>query len=92
MKMNIYAVLDTKVGAFGNLFIDMADAAAIRSWSDGVNESNPKNAWFNHPEDYALYKLGCYDQATGEIIPESKMVCLVTASALKSVKTPELVN
>lgn len=86
MKYRIYSVLDTKTGAFSNLWIDLRDESAIRSFSDNVNEDNPKNAWFNHPEDFALYCLGDYDSSTGEIVPILKLQCLVTASALKAVK------
>jgi len=89
MKMKVYAVLDTKLGAFGGIFLDVKDEAAIRGFSDGVNDPNPQNKWFKHPEDFALYRLGEYHQDSGELIPAGKLVCLVTAAAVKTLAVNE---
>lgn len=95
MKQNVYAVLDTKVGCFGGLFLDMTDDAALRNFSDGVNDPNPQNRWHRHPEDFALYRLGEFHQDSGELVPVSKLTAICTASAVKTSqasKTPEIVN
>ncbi|WNK12692.1 MAG: nonstructural protein [Microvirus sp.] len=88
MKMKIYSVLDTKIGAFSGVFLEMTDASAIRAFSDGVNQDRPDNKWFHHPEDFALYCLGDFLQDNGEILPQKVLSCLVTASALKAMSVP----
>lgn len=91
MKMFIYAVLDTKVGVFGQPFFQAADGAAIRDFSDAVKDgSNPNNMWHKHPEDFALYKLGEFDNLTGGVVGVTMLECLITASAISALKAPEL--
>lgn len=84
MKLKMFAVLDAKVGFFGNPFVEHREESALRAFSDAVNDgSNPNNQWYRHPEDFALYEIGEYESETAVIEPLSKMRCLVTASALK---------
>lgn len=93
MILNMYAVLDTKVGAFSNPWCDQTDNSAIRGFSDAVNDgSNPNNQWHRHPEDFSLYKIGQFDTSIGKIVPVELMECLVTASALAAAKKPEQLN
>lgn len=84
MKYYIYSVLDTKVGMFGGLVLDITDDAAVRNFSDGVNDNRPDNKLFRHSEDFALYRIGVFDQDNGSVVSEDKLICLVTASAVKS--------
>lgn len=87
MKMQMFAVLDTKTGTFGYPACDIREESAIRQFSDAVNDgSRGDNAWNRHPEDFALYHIAEYETTTGEITPVSKMRCIVTASALKSLR------
>lgn len=87
MKTNVYAVLDAKVGAFGSLYLDLTDDAAIRTFSDRVNDSNPQNSFSRHSEDYTLYRIGQFDGNVGAIEPVKVLVALVTASAVKSLNS-----
>lgn len=86
MKMNVYAVLDAKIGSYGNLFLDFTDESAIRGFTDGVNNADPQNKWYSHPEDFTMYRLGDFDQATGTLKAVSPIVSLVNGSALKKMK------
>lgn len=90
MKMNIYSVLDTKLGAFQGLFMDMTHDSAIRTFSDWVNEANPANKFNKHPEDFALYYVGAFHQVSGEIVPAEKLTALITASAAKTLSSADL--
>lgn len=82
MIVKVYSVFDSKLASFGKPWYQLADAAAIREFSDSVNDSNPKNPWFNHPEDYSLFYLGEFDDAIGKLLPVKAPLNLVTASAL----------
>lgn len=89
MKMNVYAVYDSKACFFGQPFFHQSDATAIRDFSDAVNDtSNPANMWHKHPEDFSLLKIGEFDNTTGELLAEAPPTSLVTASALRSLKDP----
>lgn len=90
MKLNVYAVLDAKVGVYGQPFYEATDPAAIRSFTDAVNDgSNPNNQWYKHPEDFTLYKIGEYDNNTGSI-SSNGISALVTASSLKELPRTDL--
>lgn len=87
MKMNVYSVLDAKMGCFSSLWMDMTDESAIRGFSDGVNNPDPANKWFHHSEDFCLYRVGTFDQSNGDLVQVKTLSALVTASALKAVNS-----
>lgn len=92
MILQMFAVLDSKAGFFGNPWFEQKEASAIRNFSDAVNDSsNPNNMWNKHPEDFSLYLLGQFDNNSGEVIP-SLPKSLVTASALHKLKSEEIVQ
>ena len=63
----IYAVKDLATQAFGNPFVTRAQGEAMRSFTDEANADPQKSAIAQHPDDYELYKLGEYNDDTGEI-------------------------
>lgn len=83
MDLRLFAVFDSKAGFFSNPFVEQREESAIRQFCDAVNDKNPQNMWYKHPEDYSLFNIGSFDNLTGEILP-SLPKSLVTASALKS--------
>lgn len=84
MKMKLYAVLDAKIGDFGNPFTMQTDDVALRAFVDSVNDgSNPNNMWFRHPEDFMLYQIAEYDTCTAEIISAIPPKALMNAAAVK---------
>lgn len=93
MKFELFAVLDAKAGFFGQLFWEQRREMAIRQFSDAVNDgSNPNNMWYRHPEDFTLYALGEYDNETGRVSSLPVLEAVVTASALRAVKSPGVVK
>lgn len=67
MTLNIYAIRDNQVDAFSQPFYSTTHGSALRAFADHVNEpGTPAN---KHPEDYQLYHLGEFDDATGELKP-----------------------
>lgn len=85
MKVNCYSVFDAKLAEYHMCIFDIKDEGAIRQFSDVIGD--PNHRWSKHPEDYSLWSVGTYDTEKGTMIPRVP-VNLVTASALKSVKTP----
>lgn len=62
MKMLIYVIYDSKVEAYNQPWYCPTKAAAIRNFSDLVNDS--KSAIAAHPEDYTLFEVGSVDMNT----------------------------
>lgn len=74
----LYAIKDSKGIGFGQPFTANNDLEALRALSDSVNREpmpgQPKSTLAEHPEDFALYSLGEFNQETGEITPETKFM------------------
>jgi hypothetical protein len=68
MKLQIFAIKDTKVNAFMQPFFMRTEAEAIRAFATSTND--PSTNFNKHPEDYHLFQLGEYDEETGKL--ESK--------------------
>lgn len=65
MNYNIYAVYDSAVNAYMRPFTMQSDGQALRGFTDeSVNAESPVA---QHPEDYALFRIGTYDERTGMI-------------------------
>lgn len=69
MKLEIYAIKDTVVGALLNPYLQHNQAEALRSVKMVVNQAG-KNPLKENAKDKQLWKLGTFDDVTGEI--ESK--------------------
>ncbi len=62
MILKIYTVFDSATGAYMRPFFMQSDGQAMRSFIDEVNGDSPMA---KHPEDYALFALGDFDDNTG---------------------------
>lgn len=65
MKMKVFAILDTKANAYGTPFFVQSVGLAIRAFSDLVHDERSTVA--RHPDDFRLYELGTFDDATGKL-------------------------
>lgn len=66
MKMQLFALRDTALEAYGAVMTYSATGQAVREFTDQVND---KQSQINkHPEDYMLFFLGTYDNDTGMIL------------------------
>lgn len=65
MKLSVYAVKDLKSTYMQPTF-DVNDQTAIRNFKFAVN--NPESLMNFAVKDFALYRIGCYDTESGEII------------------------
>lgn len=80
MKLVIVAIRDRAVNAFGTPFFVTHIGGALRSFQDEVNRKDVegKNQLAHHPEDFDLYELGAYDDATGafELLERPRQVAV----------------
>lgn len=64
--MQVYSILDLKAGAFCTPFFLTNDNLARRAFGDAVLDSS--TGVNKHPEDYNLYRIGEFDDNSGELI------------------------
>lgn len=75
----MYAIRDIKAGYLTPM-VDINDDVAKRNFANAV-VNNPTTCFYSNPEDFALFKIGEYDDDIGVIIPMDK-VLIVEASQL----------
>lgn len=83
MIQSIVSVKDTAAQAFGRPIFVPAVAVAIRSFRDEVNRKDSSDDLSKHPEDFELYAVGEFDDATGIITIEETPRLLARAKDLK---------
>lgn len=77
MVTGIYAIKDAK-STFMPCTVDVNDATAIRNFEHAVRQ--PDSILASHPNDFALFKVGEYDNESGVISPVFPPVQLCDAA------------
>lgn len=75
MKLQLYAVQDTKVGAFMPPFVARARGEALRSFMSACQDE--KHQFFAHKADYLLFYLGDFLDDTGALDPCTQAVRVI---------------
>lgn len=65
MKKVYFAVYDMKAKAYGGPFLEVTEGTAIRAIQDAIK--SPDHLFARHPGDFALHRLGSFDDETGLI-------------------------
>lgn len=65
MQLRVFSIRDEKAGAYLTPVFFASVAQALRTFGDAV--TNKDSGFSKHPEDYALYEIGVYDDNAGEI-------------------------
>lgn len=65
MIYTVVSVFDAGVSAYGRPVFVAGPGASVRSFQDEVNRAADDNTMFKYPGDFALFKLGTFDDATG---------------------------
>lgn len=74
--MKVYCVKDEKIG-FNQPFVCANDLDALRQFQDTINrptQNGIPSTLTLHPEDFSLYCLGEWEQQTGVITPEQRLL------------------
>lgn len=86
MKQVIISVKDTAAQAFTRPIFVPAIPVALRSFRDEVNRVDSTDDLARHPDDFELYEIGSFDDATGIIeVIEPRLVA--RAKDLKDVQS-----
>lgn len=93
MKHKVYAVFDSAAGAYASPFLGLRDEQVIRGFKDAVNNAGQSSDLVNHPADFALFRLGEFDDATGIFTGEQPApMILLTALGAKRYQAPSTSN
>lgn len=71
----LVAVCDVKAGSFLPPMAVAHVQVAMRSFEQEVNRDAPDNMIAKYPEDFHLYKLGTFNQVTGDLEQEHELLC-----------------
>lgn len=80
---NMYAVYDIKAAAFLQPFFSQMDATAVRALAAAVND--PTTMLHKFPGDYALFQIGSFDEAMGQLVGQNPPRQLCMAASLLQV-------
>lgn len=89
MRKVICAVRDAKAEVFGRPIFVNTVGEAVRIFTDEVNRTSSDNVYANHPEDFALYELGTFDDNSGLINALPIVKIIVQADQLKERKVKD---
>lgn len=79
MNINLYSLLDTVSGLFMHPHCAVNDATAVRAVTHQASQAPEIRA---NAKDYALYRLGVFDDNSGTITPEVKPQLIVQLNSL----------
>lgn len=78
MEINLYAIKDCKMGKFNNPFTAENNDVAKRMLATTMLNKSIENGIYQFAEDYQLFKIGAYDNDTGELKTEVEFVANAT--------------
>lgn len=81
----IMCLRDTKSELFMQPFFVPTVGVAVRNLQDELSRGGDDNQLAKHPGDYQLYSLGVWDDETGMIDSNAKLVCNVESLASSNV-------
>lgn len=79
MRVFLYSVFDSCGGIYDRPFVAQADGMALRSFGDIAADA--KHPIGQHPEHYMLFRIGMFNDNTGEVESETP-VCIGKAHEL----------
>lgn len=83
--MKIYVVHDVQANVFGTPQFMLTDGIALRTVSDLIKD--PASILAKHPEDFSLYMIGEYDEASGTIKAMDRPSLVIRVNSLVTDKT-----
>lgn len=84
MQLRGYTIYDNKALQYHSPWFAASDGAAVRSFSDLVNDHNTTIG--RHPGDYSLWFCGTYDDNKGHFAAQVPLVHVIDATALVAVQ------
>lgn len=70
MRNQYYAIHDNLAELFLTPVLFQNENVALRWFTGVVNDKNQNEVIYNNPGDFELWRIGVYDNETGELIPQ----------------------
>jgi hypothetical protein len=87
----VVSILDVKASVYMPPQFVVSTGVAIRGFSDAINNSQNPSDLYNHPEDFTMFELGEYDDASAVFNLHQKPKLLAKGSDLsEKVQLPSL--
>lgn len=80
MEIIVCSIRDSKSELFARPFFSQSLGTAVRDFENAVKRDDKENNLCLHPQDFALYALGKFDDVTGMFKQESAPQMLTTAA------------
>lgn len=92
MKIGVFSVYDKKTAAYMQPFFQVTRGQAMRTVQDTMNDENSLIG--RHPEDFALYQVGFFDDLEGVcgLQEEDRFVCNADEIVQPSLKGLQVVR
>lgn len=84
MKLKVFSVFDSKVGAYMAPFFMRSSGEAIRAMINTARDT--QSQFFKFPDDYTLFEIGSFDDATAKFDMPSTPFSLGLVSELLSLE------
>jgi hypothetical protein len=81
----VVSVRDHAAEVYNRPFFATHRGIAVRDFTDEVNRAAADNPLYKHPDDFDLYLLGVFDDASGAYASEASPTVLVRGKDVKSV-------
>lgn len=72
--MKLYSIYDKPAKTYQQPWVAPHDVQAIREITKAVNDPRPENMLYVHVKDFELYCIGEFNQDTGDITPENRLL------------------
>ncbi len=82
MLINMFAIFDSKAGAYLQPFFSQSRGVALRSFMGASADAS--HDFNKYPEDFSLVELGEFDQESGKLVAYSNPTNLGSALQLSS--------
>ncbi|UDN67698.1 nonstructural protein [robinz microvirus RP_96] len=77
------AIFDVQAQAFHRPMFVQSRGVGLRATADEVNRATSDNLLYQHPEDFRLFELGEFDDATGLFSCHTLPALVADANSLK---------
>lgn len=89
MLFIVMTIRDRAVDTYMSPMFARSENEATRQFNDAINNNDTQNPLYKHPEDYDLYRLGTYDDQTGEFHNEPRPHMVITGKECKNARQQE---
>lgn len=81
MLLKAYSIHDNAVKSYNNPFYMLTHAEACRAFK--TEALNPESKICNHPQDFSLYYVGTYDNASATFNQSDGISLMITATEIQ---------